>query len=310
MPRNTTAVVPAHMLSQPCFANHALAKTKDRTMQRDTVYNVRHDAWKRWLRGGSCEPGQFLALLRATEEGVWGLNWPCSSAATLLGVSKKVNIELHRFPMAVRCNPAWRQQELLCTNPAKRLELLAHVKAICAKYKVTSLTLDKCWLGAPRMQERLQSHRGGSSHPAADVAALVLVLAHCKHLEHLSLNGNPDLGEAWTGHLSEALALCPELEVLWLGGIGGGGRFCPLLTEKLSSMHKLKSLALYDNDHMETGCIARCFARALPSCAALESLDLDNCRLDKSDAVLVRAAWNRGQPGADGLETSYGRRVA
>jgi hypothetical protein len=300
------------MLSQPCFANHALAKTKDASWQPDAVHHVRHAAWARWRRGGSCDLGEFLALLHATEPEVWGQNWPSSSTATLLRVSKTVNVffQQHRFPMALCCNPAWRGQQLLCTNPAKRLELLAHVKAICAKYKVTSLTLDKCWLGAPRMQERLQSHRGGSSHPTADVAALVLVLAHCKHLEHLSLNGNPDLGEAWTGHLSEALALCPELEVLWLGGIGGGGRFCPLLTEKLSSMHKLKSLALYDNDHMETGCIARCFARALPSCAALESLDLDNCRLDKSNAVLVRAAWNRGQPGADGLETSYGRRVA
>jgi hypothetical protein len=67
----------------------------------------------------------------------------------------------------------------------------------------------------------------------------------------------------------------------------------------------------------EGGCICENFSVfffndtfELPSCEALTSLDLDNCCLDKRDTVVVRAAWNRGQPGADGLETSYGRRVA
>lgn len=143
-------------------------------------------------------------------------------------------------------------------------------------------------------------------HSSADVAALLLVLDVCPNLQHLSLYGNVDLGEAWTAALSDALVECGELQFLWLCSIGGGDRFLPLLAAKLPRMHKLESLSLCGNHLMDSEYVATCFARALPSCPALTSLELDDCRLDESDAVAVRAAWNRGQPGADGLHISYG----
>ena len=304
MPRKTTAAVPAYVCS-----HHDLAKTKDGTWQPEAVTDVRRAAWARWRRGGSCGHGKFLELLDATEPGVWAQNWPSSSAATLLRVSKTANefFRQHRFPMALCCNQAWRGRQLLIMNPAKRLELLANVKILCAKHKVTHLTMDKCCLGAPTTQERLQSHRGGTSlHSLADVAALLLVLRVCPDLQHLSLYGNVDLGEAWTVALSDALVDCRELQVLCLGSIGGGDRFLPLLAAKLPSMQKLESLALCGNRLMDSEYVAKCFARALPSCTALTSLDLDDCRIDESDAVAVRAAWNRGQPDADGLHISLG----
>ena len=133
-----------------------LAKTKDGTWQPEAVTDVRRAAWARWRRGGSCGHGKFLELLDATEPGVWAQNWPSSSAATLLRVSKTANefFRQHRFPMALCCNQAWRGRQLLIMNPAKRLELLANVKILCAKHKVTHLTMDKCCLGAPTTQER------------------------------------------------------------------------------------------------------------------------------------------------------------
>ena len=143
-------------------------------------------------------------------------------------------------------------------------------------------------------------------HSLADVAALLLVLRVCPDLQHLSLYGNVDLGEVWTVALSDALVECRELQVLCLGSIGGGDRFLPLLAAMLPSMHKLESLALCGNRLMDSEYVAKCFARALPSCTALTSLDLDDCRIDESDAVAVRAAWNRGQPDADGLHISLG----